>query len=143
MTTIYKEYTVKAGDHLMAIAETHLGSKARYIEIMDAEGEPLAEPDKLKPGDVLRIPVDDPAKLGPGEVARVAKADEAKRKPAPLPYFEYTVKAGDHLMAIAETHLGSKARYLEIMDAEGEPLADPNKLKPGDVLRIPKATDKE
>lgn len=140
MTATYKEYTVKAGEHLMAIALEHLGSKARYIEIMNAEGKAIAEPDKLKPGDVLRIPVADPAKLKPGEVARVATsaAGDAKQKPDALPYFEYTVKAGDGLMAIALEHLGAKTRYTEILDAEGKPLADPNKIKPGDVLRIPK-----
>ena len=119
MATTYKEYTVKAGDHLMAIALEHLGSKARYKEILDRNGKPL-ESDALHPGDVLRIPVDAPP------------------APAPLPYFEYTVKAGDGLMAIALAHLGSKARYTEILDAEGNPLADPNQIKPGDVLRIPK-----
>jgi nucleoid-associated protein YgaU len=122
MATTYKEYTVKAGDHLMAIALEHLGSKTRYKEILDRNGKPLAS-ETIHPGDVLRIPV---------------AAPPSAPAPAPAPYFEYTVKAGDHLMAIALAHLGSKARFKEILDAKGNPIADPDKLKPGDVLRIPK-----
>lgn len=120
MAVTYKEYIVQPGDHLMAIALAHLGSKARFTEILDAQGKPLADPDKIKPGDVLRIPV------------------AAAPTPPPKPYFEYTVQPGDHLMAIALKYLGSKARYTEILDAQGRPLADPDKIKPGDVLRIPK-----
>jgi hypothetical protein len=61
MATTYKEYVVKPGEHLMAIALAQLGSKVRYTEILGADGKPLADPDKLKPGDVLLIPVGEAA----------------------------------------------------------------------------------
>jgi nucleoid-associated protein YgaU len=49
----------------------------------------------------------------------------------------YTVKAGDTLGAIAKAHLGDANAYMKIFDANKDQLSDPNKIKPGQVLRIP------
>ena len=49
----------------------------------------------------------------------------------------YTVKAGDTLSAIAKAHLGDANAYMKIFDANKDQLTDPNKIQPGQVLRIP------
>jgi nucleoid-associated protein YgaU len=49
----------------------------------------------------------------------------------------YTVKAGDTLSAIAKEHLGSAGAYMKIFDMNKDQLTDPNKIKPGQVLRLP------
>ncbi len=49
-------YTVKSGDTLGAIAKAHLGSASRYPEIFEANQPLLTDPDKIYPGQVLRIP---------------------------------------------------------------------------------------
>ena len=49
----------------------------------------------------------------------------------------YTVKAGDTLSAIAKAHLGDANAYMKIFEANKDQLSDPNKIKPGQVLRIP------
>jgi nucleoid-associated protein YgaU len=49
----------------------------------------------------------------------------------------YTVKAGDTLSAIAKAHLGDANAYMKIFDANKDQLTDPNKIRPGQVLRIP------
>ena len=49
----------------------------------------------------------------------------------------YTVKAGDTLSAIAKEHLGSASAYMKIFDLNKDQLTDPNKIKPGQVLRLP------
>ncbi len=51
-----KTYTVKAGDTLSAIAKEHLGSASAYMKIFEANKDQLTDPDKIKPGQVLRIP---------------------------------------------------------------------------------------
>ncbi len=51
-----KTYTVKAGDTLSAIAKEHLGNASAYMKIFDANKDQLADPDKIKPGQVLKIP---------------------------------------------------------------------------------------
>jgi nucleoid-associated protein YgaU len=49
----------------------------------------------------------------------------------------YTVKAGDTLSAIAKEHLGYAGAYMKIFDLNKDQLTDPNKIKPGQVLRLP------
>ena len=49
-------YTVEKGDTLGAIAKEHLGSASRYPEIFEANRPMLEDPDRIYPGQVLRIP---------------------------------------------------------------------------------------
>ncbi len=49
-------YTVQAGDTLSKIAKDHLGNANAYMKIFDANKDQLSDPDKIKPGQVLRIP---------------------------------------------------------------------------------------
>ena len=51
-----KTYTVKAGDTLSAIAKQHLGDANAYTKIFEANRDQLSDPDKIKPGQVLKIP---------------------------------------------------------------------------------------
>lgn len=51
-----KTYTVKAGDTLSAIAKEHLGNATQYMKIFELNRDQLADPDKIKPGQVLRLP---------------------------------------------------------------------------------------
>jgi LysM repeat protein len=52
----------------------------------------------------------------------------------------YTVKAGDTLSKIAKDHLGNANAYMEIFNANRDQLTDPDKIKPGQVLKLPVAT---
>ena len=49
----------------------------------------------------------------------------------------YTVKAGDTLSAIAKSQLGDAGAYMKIFDVNKDQLSDPNKIKPGQVLKLP------
>ena len=51
-----KTYTVKAGDTLSHIAKEHLGSAGAYMKIFELNKDQLTDPDKIKPGHVLRLP---------------------------------------------------------------------------------------
>ena len=51
-----KTYTVQAGDTLSKIAKDHLGNANAYMKIFEANKDQLTDPDKIKPGQVLRIP---------------------------------------------------------------------------------------
>jgi nucleoid-associated protein YgaU len=51
-----KTYTVKAGDTLSAIAKEKLGSAGAYMKIFELNKDQLTNPDKIKPGQVLRLP---------------------------------------------------------------------------------------
>jgi nucleoid-associated protein YgaU len=49
-------YTVKPGDTLSKIAKEQLGNANAYMEIFNANRDQLQDPDKIKPGQVLKIP---------------------------------------------------------------------------------------
>jgi LysM repeat protein len=49
-------YTVKSGDTLSKIAKDKLGDANAYMEIFNANKDQLSDPDKIKPGQVLKIP---------------------------------------------------------------------------------------
>lgn len=57
-------------------------------------------------------------------------------KPEPEATF-YTVKKGDTLSHIAKAHYGSANKYMAIFNANRPMLSDPDKIYPGQVLRIP------
>ncbi len=51
----------------------------------------------------------------------------------------YTVKAGDTLSGIAKQLLGNAGDYMQIFNANKDQLSDPDKIQPGQVLKIPQA----
>src|SRR5215510_12947654 len=52
----------------------------------------------------------------------------------------YTVQSGDTLSAIAKKFLSSPNDYMDIFNANRDQLTDPDKIKPGQVLKIPQHT---
>jgi nucleoid-associated protein YgaU len=63
-------------------------------------------------------------------------APAAAAAPAP-PAATYTVQPGDTLSKIAKAKLGDANLYMEILEANRDLLSDPDKIKPGQVLKIP------
>ena len=54
--TSAKTYTVKAGDTLSRIAKEVLGNAQDYMRIFELNKDQLSDPDRIKPGQVLRLP---------------------------------------------------------------------------------------
>ncbi|MEN1727059.1 MAG: LysM peptidoglycan-binding domain-containing protein [Pseudomonadota bacterium] len=75
----------------------------------------------------------------PADVPEVDNADDAPEPPeeeTPNSQF-YTVESGDTLGAIAKRFYGNAGKYMVIFEANRPMLEDPNKIYPGQVLRIP------
>ena len=56
-----RTYTVEKGDNLSKIAKQFYGKSSAWPKIFDANRDQLDDPDRIKPGQVLRIPPADPA----------------------------------------------------------------------------------
>lgn len=87
--------------------------------------------------------VDDRIKIGSPPGAGAAAAAAAATAPEPEPAEQpdstfYTVKSGDTLSKIAREAYGSAAKYPVIFEANKPMLTDPDRIYPGQVLRIPK-----
>ena len=54
-----KTYAVQAGDTLSKISREFLGDANEYMRIFEANKDQLQDPDKIQPGQVLKIPAMD------------------------------------------------------------------------------------
>jgi LysM repeat protein len=71
---------------------------------------------------------------------KVSAASASSSQPAaaaPAPTISYTVQSGDTLSGIAKKFLGNANDYMDIFNANRDQLSDPDKIKPGQVLKIP------
>ncbi|MFK4298161.1 LysM repeat protein/DNA-binding SARP family transcriptional activator [Arthrobacter sp. GAS37] len=121
--------TVKPGDTLWGLAETHLGDGARWGEILtlnlgspQPDGMSLSADGHIQPGWKLQLP----------------------EAPKAVSGHMVTVAEGDTLSSIAATHLGDAERWPEIFaanqgttQADGGHLADPSLIRTGWQLTIP------
>lgn len=89
--------------------------------------------------------VDDRLRVRPagGEVPEVeAAAADPGEAPEPAPEEQpqanfHTVQPGDTLSGIARKYYGNAGQYMRIFEANRPMLEDPDKIYPGQVLRIP------
>lgn len=78
--------------------------------------------------------------LAVGNVEGIAQVDDQMEVVNPEPEADFhTVERGDSLSKIAKKYYGNAMRYPEIFEANKPMLSDPDKIYPGQVLRIPKS----
>ena len=106
------------------------------VSISEVEDHMLiAPPAKAAPEPSVEAPVEPEAPAEPA--ASDASAAEASAEGAR----SYTVESGDSLWKIAEEMYGSGAKYKHIFEANRDILDDPDKIFPGQVLKIPDLDD--
>jgi len=95
-------------------------------------------------GDCSNQAVRDQAVLIAGNIKGVEKviADDLKAPPAKPEEPEekaefYEIKSGDTLGAIAKQFYGSAGKYMKIFEANKDIISDPNKIYPGQKIKIP------
>jgi nucleoid-associated protein YgaU len=81
-------------------------------------------------------------KVKPGAAAQQKPAASAGAGTAPTATTTYTVQAGDTLSAIAKKILGNAGDYMEIYNLNRDQVSDPDRIKPGQVLKIPQHAHK-
>jgi nucleoid-associated protein YgaU len=76
--------------------------------------------------------------LAVGNAKGVERVDDRITVEAPAPAAQfYTVQSGDSLSKIAQQFYGNASKYTAIFEANKPMLKDPDKIYPGQVLRIP------
>ncbi|WP_294910950.1 peptidoglycan-binding protein LysM [Tatumella sp. UBA2305] len=91
-------------------------------------------------GDGLSQELKEKILIAVGNVAGITHVDDkiTANGPEASPTF-YTVKSGDTLSAIAKQFYGDAAQYNKIFEANKPMLSSPDKIYPGQALRIPQA----
>ena len=104
-------YTVQPGDTLGLIARRFLGSAARWPEIFNVNRDAIQNPDLIRRGQALRIPV---------------------------PFNAHVVRSGETLGRLASRFLGDAARWRVIFDVNRDRIQNPDLIRVGQALRIPR-----
>ncbi len=78
------------------------------------------------------------AVIAAGNVPGISQVDDQLEVSAPAKASEYyKVKSGDSLSKIAKQFYGDPMKYTDLFEANKPMLKDPDKIYPGQVLRIP------
>lgn len=141
----FVQHRVRRGESLSDIAQQHLGSANRYGEIFNLNRDNLRNPNDLRIGMMLNIPVLATPDASPPPQTPLPTSPPAAPTPvtapappaAPVNYTQYTVQRGESLSAIALNELGDSERYMEIFNANTDRLKSPDALKPGMILNLP------
>ncbi|MEO1129250.1 MAG: LysM peptidoglycan-binding domain-containing protein [Planctomycetota bacterium] len=122
-----RTYVSQQGDTFESIARKFFGSRNYWGVVANAN--PNVDPNRLGPGTTLSIPVD------PRNVQGIP-ADGQEEPPLPEPDMtKYIVARGDTLSEISKALYGRASLWRRIVDAN--PGLDPERLRPGMVLKIP------
>ncbi len=127
-----------AGNTAGALAD-HLKSKGLMSSDVMVEYDPNHATVKVK-GKAATQADKEKLLLALGNVEGVEKVeDDLVAEQADAAATFYTVKKGDTLGAIAKAHYGKAGAYMKIFEANQPLLKDPDRIYPGQVLRIPAA----
>ena len=149
-STANKEATATVEVSPERVAELRQQNIAHMVSQLDIDGEKIAV--KVS-GDSATLTGTAPSQealekivLCAGNQSGIAQVDcqlqvdapaAAATAAAPGESTFYTVKSGDTLGKIAQEHYGSAGKYTVIFEANKPMLKDPNKIYPGQSLRIP------
>ncbi len=128
---------VFGGEDDAEVSGTALKDELKKLGLDDDDIKVDVEGDTVKiSGKAASQEIKEKVILAVGNVAGVAKVQDDVTGGGGEPRF-HTVEKGDTLWAVAEKTLGSGARYTEIFEANKPMLSDPDKIYPGQTLRIP------
>lgn len=108
-------HRVQTGDDLWSLSERYYGDGTQWRQIVAANSDTLGDP--------------------------LAPLPEGADLFVPTPYAEVSVVAGDTLRALAGEHLGDESRWPEIHELNRERIKDPDLIRVGWVLKVPRAVD--
>lgn len=121
-----RTYTVQPGDTFSTIAVKIYGSEQHWIDI--AATNPFIDPRRLRVGQEIRLPAPQDV-LGDNAQAPLH---------APGQTVTHIIRSGETLSGIAHRYYNAHERWREIFLVNRDTIGhDPDRLRAGDVLRIP------
>ncbi|SEM68250.1 LysM domain-containing protein [Loktanella fryxellensis] len=139
------DFVKNAGKKLTGQDDDGLSAEALQKEVsdlgLDAKDVDIAvEGDKVtvtSKGKALTQEAREKLILAVGNVNGVARVEDAVETEATVEPVFYTVKSGDTLSEIAQATMGKASAYQAIFEANKPMLSHPDKIYPGQMLRIP------
>jgi len=149
-------YVVAKNDNLTKIARKFSGKRssgkviAQYVDlIFEANRDVLKDKNSVRPGQKLQIPIEDARGNRALEETALAVADAGRREKdagalrtrrdtAGSAFRWYRVKPKDRYTKIAKEQLGNEKRWKEIYELNKKIFADPDRIRPGVRIKLPK-----
>ena len=132
--------TIRGLKSLEAVVEGKTVTLTGEAEDIEAKGKAMAEFNKLVETEntfnKIRLATAPPS-AAPSPAAGAVVQGGAPAPVAAPAARTHVVEKGDTLGAIAKTYYGKASLYPKIFDANRDILDDPDKIKPGQKLRIP------
>ncbi|MBM81630.1 MAG: hypothetical protein CMJ78_13710 [Planctomycetaceae bacterium] len=153
------EYEVQDSDNFWVIAKRLYGEGRFGIALAEHNKSRVKDPRRMRPGTVIEVPTRDQltamyAKLIPRGAPRRTVATREPVVAAPTTSGDRSIRRGfyynksgrpmyrigsdDSLTEIAEQHLGRASRYIQIYNLNRELLRNPDDLKVGTALVLPR-----
>ena len=130
----------KAGseaEQIKKAIEDDLGGNVRNLGVMFNNGQVTLQ------GEATSQAAKEKATLIAGNVRGVSAVNDdrltvaGQQAAAPSTTRYYTIESGDTLSKIAKEHYGDANAYMKIFEANREVIKDPDKIYPGQRIRIP------
>lgn len=127
----FEDYTIREGDTYAKVAERRYGNADHWVAI--AQANPLKDPRRIRPGDVIRLPADP---LNVQGLATDGSPEPVAPRAEPQT-LTYTVRSGDTLGGISESFYGTARHADLIYEANRDLLRDVDDIRAGEQLKIP------
>ena len=141
-------HVVAHGDNYWTISRTAYGTGRYYIVLAEYNRHRIPNPKRMQPGMKVLIPnigvlESRYPKICPRRVGKLA--GNGRRRHLPSGFFRdrtgtpmFRVGKTDILSEIAQKHLGRSSRWIQIYHLNRQRIPNPNRLKIGTELRLPK-----
>ncbi len=137
----FTEHVVEFGERMQTIAKQYYGSIDDWAVI--AKANPGVDPQKLKPGMVLRIPVDKTNIQGKVLGVKTRPGVIRSHTPSDSKVIEYMVQSGDSLSVISQRFYGSSRYARFIYESNRDILRSMDAISIGQVIKLPPLAEGE
>lgn len=129
--------TIKGLKSLDAAVDGKTVTLTGEADSIEAKGKAMAEFNKLVETENTINKISIPKAAAPPPAAAAVLTGGAPAAAAAPEAKVHVVEKGDTLSAIAKKYYGKANAYMKIFEANRDVLTDPDKIKPGQKLRIP------
>ncbi len=119
--------TGRAKDEICKEKVVLMAGNVKGVERVDAEGISVIEPIRQEPS---------PASADPSQSAET-RSGAAPASDASAGTQFYIIQSGDTLSGIAKQFYGNAMKYPQLFEANREVIEDPDKIYPGQKIRVP------
>jgi len=143
-------YQVQDGDSYWNISRDAYGTPLYYRALAEFNSEAIPSPENMTAGTKIQIPstaelerqypklVAKKSSAGTSNIVKTSAEDKQEffsdESGTPI----YRVRENDTLTSIAQEYLGRASRWIQIYELNRQTLTDPNKLKIGTLLKLPR-----